>query len=107
MPGPGEPLFLEQDTAAAVALAEEERDTCQSCGMPKAWCRTQDYEEGLGRFDVHEERCWATYRVALRREALEQEGAHSATRQAVQISPKFRKGHLPPPDAGLDLDSLD
>lgn len=87
-----------------MALAEEERDTCPACGMPKAWCRSEDGEEGVARFDVHEQRCWATYRVALRREALEKDGAHSATRQAMQIAPRFRDGHHPPIDAGLNID---
>lgn len=104
MPAPGEPLFLEEDTAAAIALAEEERDTCPSCGLPKAYCRSEDAEEGVARFDIREDRCWATYRIALRREALEKDGAHSATKQAMQITPRIRKGHEPALDAGLNID---
>lgn len=103
MPAPGEPLFLEDDTAAAIALAEEEQDSCPACGLPRAWCR----EGGLGdvgRFDIKEDTCWATYRVALRREALEKDSPHSPTRQARQITPRFRKGYLPDFGAGLNLD---
>lgn len=103
LPGPGEPLFLEDDTAAAIALAEEERDACQACGMPRAWCRSGDLTE-VGRFDAKDEVCWATYRVAMRREALEKDGAHSTTRQARQITPRFRKGYTPDFTAGLDID---
>lgn len=103
-PRPGEPLFLEDDTAAAVALGEEEADTCPSCGMPKAWCRTKDAEEGLARFDVAEDRCWATYRVALRRDKYDTEKTHGATRQAMQLTTRFRPGHMPPLDAGLTFD---
>lgn len=103
LPAPGEPLFLEEDTAAAIALAEEERDTCQVCGLPRVWCRTGGLED-VGRFDVKEDTCWATYRLALRREALEKEGAHPATRQARQLVPRFRKGYTPDFAAGLDID---
>lgn len=101
LPAPGEPLFTQDDTAAAIALAEEERDTCSSCGMPKAWCRDRANEHA---FDVREDRCFATYRVALRREKNEKEGMHPASRQSVQLSPRFRTGHEPAIDAGLDFD---
>lgn len=87
-----------------IALAEEEKDSCPSCGMPKAWCRTRDAEEGMARFDVAEDRCWATYRIGLRREKHTSEGIHPASREALQLSPRFRDGHMPPLEAGLDLD---
>jgi len=36
MPAPGEPLWLDDDRDAAVALLEEEADTCAGCGHPKS-----------------------------------------------------------------------
>lgn len=33
MPGPGEPLWLPEDRAWALALAEVEADTCKGCGQ--------------------------------------------------------------------------
>lgn len=100
-PAAGEPLFTEEDTAGAIALGEEERDTCGACGMPRSWCRAP---ENQSSFDVRDETCYATYRVALRREKLEKEGVHPSTRVARQITPRFREGHLPAIDAGLDFD---
>jgi len=99
---PGEPVFLPEDTAAAIALAEEEADTCSSCGLPKAWCR--DNEAGRNRFDVAESFCWATYRVGLRQEKQGKEKMPEAQRRAYQVSPRFRKGYEPEVTAGLDLD---
>lgn len=32
--GPGEPLWLDEDRAWALALAEVERDACPDCGQP-------------------------------------------------------------------------
>jgi hypothetical protein len=34
MPGPGEVLWLPEDRAWALALAEVEADTCKGCGQP-------------------------------------------------------------------------
>src|SRR5690606_10072592 len=104
--GPGEPVFLPEDTDLAVALAEEEADTCGKCGMPKVWCRDPAYSFGAG-LDVHEDMCWTTYRVQLRREKLDAEGAHGATRQAMQIRAAFKKGAEPDMGAGLDLPDRD
>ncbi|MEV6696222.1 hypothetical protein AB0M68_03540 [Streptomyces sp. NPDC051453] len=34
MPGPGEPLWLDEDRAWALALAHVEADVCSECGQP-------------------------------------------------------------------------
>lgn len=98
---PGEALFTREDTDAAVALAEEERDTCPSCGMLRAWCRDPAHQFA---FDAVEEVCWPTYRMSLRRTSGEFKGYDDATRDAVQLAARFRDGHTPDPLAGLDLD---
>lgn len=96
----GEPLFLADDTAKAVALAEEERDTCPACGMPKAWCR--DPVNQFGAFEPVEDFCWASYRLSDHRRAkVEQMG--ESQRDALQLSVRFREGREPDVDAGLDL----
>lgn len=100
-PAPGEPLFTTEDTDYAIALAEEERDTCPLCGMPKAWCR--DVENGRARFDVAEEMCWATRRIAIRQEADEKNKVNPLDRRATQLSARFREGYEPEIDAGLGL----
>ncbi len=99
-PSPGEPLFLEDDTAAAVALAEEERDACPSCGWPKAWCRDKANQFA---FDAHEEMCWPTWRLAQRRDSGEWKSKHPATQAATMLSARFRQGHEPDVGAGLEL----
>jgi hypothetical protein len=102
VPGPGEPLFLPEDTGAVVALAEEERDTCPACGYPKAVCRAGTLED-LGRLELHEETCWVTYRKALRQDVLTKE-ASSATQQARQLSVRLKKDRLADYAAGLDVE---
>jgi hypothetical protein len=103
-PKPGEPLFLEEDTAAAVALAEEERDSCGSCGMPKAWCR--DPKHQFGTFEPVEEVCWVTYRLAQHQAANgEWDKKADDTKRATQLSVRFREGREPDPEAGLELDA--
>lgn len=97
---PGDPLFLPADTAAALALAEEEADTCNKCGLPKAYCR--DNENGRARFDVDEEWCWATYRVAQRAAKMEKEKSAPADTAARVHSAKFREGREPDIMAGLE-----
>lgn len=95
-------MWLPGDRAAAVALAEEQADTCPSCGMPKAWCRDPGNQFA---FDAREETCWPTWRLAQRRESGEWKQMHDATRQAKQLSARFRKGYEPDVGAGLGLDS--
>jgi hypothetical protein len=102
-PAPGEPLFTEDDTAAALALAEEERDTCPACGFLKVWCR--DPNNQFGAFEPHVEFCWATYRLADHRSMIEQMG--ESQRAAAQVSPRFREGREPDLTAGLDLATPD
>jgi hypothetical protein len=97
--GPGEPLFLVEDTDGAVALAEEEADTCRSCGMPRAWCRDSDNQFS---FEVHEEQCHATYALAARRSAVADE-RDDAQRAAVQFAARFAASRRPDLMAGLDL----
>jgi hypothetical protein len=104
-PAPGEPLFTRHDTDLAVALAEEEADTCEACGLPKAWCR--DNADGRYRFDVEESWCWATYRVASRQDTNKFQKAHAPTKRATQMRPKFRKGYEPDLTAGLGLEATD
>jgi hypothetical protein len=103
-PTPGEPLFLEEDTAAALALAEEERDTCPSCGLPKAWCR--DPKAQFGAFEAHEDTCFATYALAVHRKGVDEKRSDE-TRVATQTSVRFAAGREPDIEAGLELDALD
>ena len=103
-PAPGEALFLEEDTAAAVALAEEERDTCPSCGMPKAWCRNPANQ--FGAFAVVEEACHATYALAAHRKQIDKDRADES-RAATQMSVRFAEGRQPDIEAGLELGDLE
>ena len=103
-PAPGEPLFTPEDTAAAIALAEEERDTCPSCGLPKAWCR--DSTNQFSVFETHEEQCHATYAMAVHRAKVTDRS--DETKAATQLSVLFAAGRVPDFDAGLGLaDSAD
>ncbi len=97
-------MFLEDDTAAALALAEEERDTCPSCGWPKVWCRDKANQFA---FDAHEEMCWPTWRLAQRRDSGEWKSKHPATQAATMLSARFRQGHEPDVGAGLELGAGD
>jgi hypothetical protein len=97
---PGEPAFLPEDTDGAIALAEEERDTCPSCGMLKVWCR--DPANQFATFEANEEQCHATFAVAAHRQAV-REQRDEATSAAVQTSAAFRSGKKPDLMAGLDL----
>jgi hypothetical protein len=78
----------------------EEADTCSQCGMPRAWCR--DNEVGRRRFDISEEFCWATYRVALRHQKHEKEKIDGALRAAYIHSARIVPKHAPDLMAGLD-----
>lgn len=98
--GPGEPEFLPEDTDGAIALAEEERDTCPSCGMQKAWCR--DPVNQFGVFEPHQEFCWASYRLADFRKAKFDKLSESQ-QASWQVWAGFREGHEPAIEAGLDL----
>lgn len=100
-PTPGEPLFLQEDTDIAVALAEEEKDTCPSCGLPKAWCRDPKNQFA---FEPHEDVCWSTKRLAEHREGqAKNTNKAESTKQATQISARFREGITPDLEAGLGL----
>lgn len=95
---PGEPLFLQEDTEAAVALAEEERDACPLCGMPKAWCR--DHENGRAAFEAVDDWCWVTYHVGERQKRLANE---NATGRHIPVSARFARDFEPDYWAGLGL----
>lgn len=97
----GEPLFTAEDTDAAIALAEEEADTCPHCGMLRIWCRDP---ENQFAFDADESVCWPTYRLAMQRNKDTFKGYDDATRAALQLSARFREGHEPDLLAGLNLD---
>lgn len=103
-PAPGESLFTREDTDWAIALAEEERDTCPACGFPKVWCRDPDGQ--FPAFEPAEEVCGATHRLVMHQESEAWKAKHDDTRRATQLSVRFRPGHEPRIDAGLDLDDL-
>lgn len=46
MPGPGEPLWLEDDRAWALALLQAEAEQCPDCGKP--WHEASDPELEFG-----------------------------------------------------------
>lgn len=99
---PGEPEFLREDTDLALALAEEEADTCSSCGFPKAWCRDPRHQFS---FDADESVCWPSYRLAQHRAHTDFDKKDETTRAAVQLAARFRSdpAHQPNMLAGLDL----
>ena len=101
---PGEPWFLPEDTDGAIALAEEERDTCPSCGMPKAWCRDPANQFA---FEPREEMCFVTWRLAQHRNGQNWQGKHDDTKQATQVVARFRDGREPDIAAGLGLAAED
>lgn len=96
----GEPLFTQADTDGALALAEEEADTCPSCGFPKVWCRDRDNQFA---FMANEEQCHATYALVAHQAAVNQKRDES-TRRAIQMSARFRPDAEPDLLAGLDLE---
>lgn len=99
MPRPGEPLFTDEDTAYALALAEEEAATCPSCGLLKVVCRDPDYQFA---FEPHEEQCHATRALADRQATWKD---WSQVQQvATQLTVRFREGKEPALDVGLDLE---
>lgn len=53
---PGEPLWLDEDRAWALALAEVERDACPGCGHPWSETSASDSED---TYDVTLLRCHA------------------------------------------------
>ena len=95
---PGEPEFLREDTDGAIALAEEERDTCGSCGLLKAICRDPAHQ--FNTFEAHDELCHATYALEAHRKAIEGDGA---SRAATRTYVRFKAGREPDLLAGLNL----
>lgn len=100
-PQPGEEFFTQEDTDYAIALAEEERDACPSCGMPKAWCRDPANQFA---FEPAEATCWPAYRLAQHRRGDKWKSKHDDTKAATQLSARFRKGYEPDIAAGLNID---
>lgn len=96
---PGEPLFTDEDTAYAMALAEEEAATCPSCGLLKVICRDPANQFA---FEAAEEQCHATYAIASHRKKVEGQRSDEAA-AATMTHPKIREGVNIPLDAGLDL----
>lgn len=105
MPAPGEPFFTQEDTDAAIALAEEERATCSSCGWPKAVCRDKDNAHRV--FQGEHEFCWATYAVDDHRKKLESEKMSRAQWASVQMWAGIRPGREPDLTVGLDLGEVE
>jgi hypothetical protein len=101
---PDEPLFTAEDTDAAVALAEEEADTCSQCGQPKAWCR--DAANHQFSFEAVASVCWATEALETYKKTSAYQGLKDTVRAATQVAPKWREGHDPDLVAGLGLDDL-
>jgi hypothetical protein len=83
-----------------IALAEEERETCPSCGFPKAWC--QDPRAQFGAFEAHESTCFATYALAMHRKGVDEKRTDE-TRVSTQTSIRFAPGREPDLEAGLGL----
>ena len=99
-PAAGEPLFTAEDTAWAIALAEEERDTCPACGYPKAWCRDPGNQFA---FEPNEEECFVAKRLSQHQSSDRWKAKQDDTKAATQVSARFRAGHEPDFDAGLNL----
>ncbi|HEY5834977.1 hypothetical protein [Streptomyces sp.] len=55
-PAPGEPLWLPEDRAWALALLQVEAESCPECGQPWAESAAPENEEAY-RAEIH--RCWA------------------------------------------------
>lgn len=96
-------MFTDEDTAYVIALAEEERDTCPACGMPKAVCRDPAYQLA---FVEHQEQCHASHALARFRASEAWTAKHEDTKAATQVSVRFRDGLSAPLDAGLHLEDL-
>ena len=52
MPAPGEPLWLDEDRAWALALTLEENEVCGGCGQPLAECTDPRNEFGVYQASV-------------------------------------------------------
>ena len=101
VPQSGEPLFTEEDTAYALALAEEERETCVHCGLPIVVCSDPQYQYA---FEGRERMCWPTYALAQHRNKDQWKAKLDDTKAATFPSAKWREGKAAPLDAGLGLD---
>jgi hypothetical protein len=99
--GDGEPLFTAEDTDAAVALAEEEADTCPQCGMPKVWCR--DAKNHQFSFEGVASTCWATEAQKVFEKTDGYKKLKDSVREATYVSARFRDGREPDLLAGLDV----
>jgi hypothetical protein len=99
--GRGQPEFLPEDTDGAIALAEEERDTCPSCGRPISICRSPDV--AWTDIEVVEEECHFAMRTAAHTSSEKWQGKSDLSRSATVLGSRFRPGHEADPLMGLDL----
>lgn len=99
LPREGEPLYTQEDHDWFIALQQERRDTCPSCGLLKVTCR--DKANQFGVFEIAEEQCHATKALANHREKTKNRSR--ADQEAIQASVKFAEGKAPPLEIGLDL----
>ena len=84
--GDGEPLWLAEDRAWALALLEAEADQCPDCHQP--WSQSSD-PTTEGRWDVDVVRCYACAMTAARVTAF-QENRGDTRGLHVQVSPRRR-----------------
>jgi hypothetical protein len=87
-PAPGEPFFLPEDTALAVALAEQEAaeaaEKCPLCGLPREVCRDPANQF---RFVAEAEQCHASAAIAA---AQVQQGTDEVQSRALSWSAQLR-----------------
>lgn len=69
--GPGEPLWLDEDRAWALALADVEADQCPDCGQP--WHETS-LPESEGGYRAELLRCHACATGAMKLHAHQESG---------------------------------
>lgn len=82
----------------------EERDTCPSCRLPKAWCRDPANQFA---FEPREDMCFSTWRLAQYQASDAWKSKLDDTMRATQLSVRFRDGHEPDVAAGLDLGDVE
>lgn len=68
---PGEPLWLPEDRAWALALAEVERDSCPDCGQPWSEASKAENED---QYDAEVLRCHACVAGARRAHQFQESG---------------------------------
>lgn len=71
---PGEPLWLDEDRAWALALAQVERDSCPDCGQPWSESSSKDHEFA---YEAELLRCHACSAGATALHALQESGGNT------------------------------